>query len=282
MRIKKNNSIVYGVIAIFVSVLCISQVNAAEYENYFGIEMTNSEYNTLLNLGFTEDEIYYMNEETYLQNKDANANLEAKETKYYKTIYTDLVGNSYSTEITEDEYENQPMIDSRGTVTTGYKQMVSTISQNGNKYRFKVSVAWRNMPTVKSYDIIGVGFEDNKIYIDSSVYFNFYWCNSSGNCTTDASYYDKKSKSTGGSAVYDLPNSPVSLSATLYYDVAKSTSNTITSLRMCGDYSHATSNVSIAQAANHDISISGLELGSGTIGYYDEIPCAISTWNGSW
>jgi len=140
MRFKKNNSFVYGVIAIFVSVLCVSQVSAAEYENYFGIEMTNSEYNTLLNLGFTEDEIYYMNEETYLQNKDANANLEAKETKYYKTIYTDLVGNSYSTEITKDEYENQSMIDSRGTVTTGYKQMVSTISQNGNK---AVSAAFR-------------------------------------------------------------------------------------------------------------------------------------------
>ena len=87
MRIKKNNSFVYGVIAIFVSVLCVSQVNAAEYKNYFGIEMTNSEYNTLLNLGFTEDEIYYMNEETYLQNKDADANLVAKETKYYKVWF---------------------------------------------------------------------------------------------------------------------------------------------------------------------------------------------------
>ena len=282
MRVIKNNSIVYGVIAIFVSVLCVSQVSAAEYENYFGIEMTNSEYNTLLNLGFTEDEIYYMNEETYLQNKDANANLVAKETKYYKTIYTDLAGNSYSTEITEDEYESQPMIDSRATVTTTYKQMVSMISQNGSKYRFKVTLAWRNMPSVKSYDIIGVGFDNDDIYIDSSICFNYHWCNSSGNCTTDSTYYNKKSKSTGGSAVYDLPNSPISLGATLYYDVAKSTSSTITSLRMCGDYSHATSNVTTTQAANHNITMNGLELGSGTIGYYDEIPCAISTWSGSW
>ena len=220
----------------------------------------------------------------YLENKDLDANLVSENVKYYKTIYTDLIGNPTSVEINEDEYNNQPSLSARGTVTTEYKQMVTTISQNGNKYRFKVSLSWRTLPSTRSYDIIGVGFDDDEydIYIDSSVYFNFYYCNSSGDCTLDASYYDKKKKSTGGAAVYKLPTSIVSLSATLYYDVSKNTSSTINSLKMYGDYSHATSSVSVGNVSDYDISMSGIELGSSLVAKYDAIPCAISTWSGSW
>ena len=38
--------------------------------------------------------------------------------------------------------------------------MIATISKNSNKFRYKVTVGWRNMPSTRSYDIIGVGFED--------------------------------------------------------------------------------------------------------------------------
>ena len=281
MMNQKIKTSIISLIVLLVSFMCTEQVNAANYINYFGIEMTNQEYNTLINLGFTEDEIYYMNEEVYLENKDADAKLVSKNTKYYKTIYTDLSGNPYNVEITEEEYENQPMMDSRTTVRTEYKEMTSILSQNGNKYRYKVSLSWKKTPSTKSFDIIGVGFEGN-VFIDSSVYFNFYWCNSSGTCTTDASYYNKKSKSTGGAAVFDFPDSAVSLSAALYYDVSKNTSSTITSQRMCGDYSHATSNVSVGDISNYDISIAGIQLGGSLINKYDAIPCAISTWTGSW
>lgn len=277
----KNKTFIIGIFILLVSFMSTEQVNAVNYQNYFGIEMTNQEYNTLINLGFSEDEIYYMSEEVYLENKDANANLVSKNTRYYKTIYTDLAGNPYNVEITKDEYENQPNGNARATVNTEYKQMTSLLSQNGNKFRYKVSLGWKNMPSTKSFDIIGVGFDDD-VYIDSSVYFNFYWCTSSGNCTTDASYYNKKNTSTGGAAVFDFPDNAVSLSATLYYDVSKNTSNTITSLRMCGDYAHATSNVSVGSISNYNITYDGLLLGSSIISKYDEIPCAISTWSGSW
>lgn len=278
---SKKNLLTYGVIALLVLFVSVEQVNATKYENYFGVEMTNEEYNTLLNLGFSEDEIYHMDETTYLENRDLDANLVSKDTKYYKTIYTDLAGTPAAVEITEDEYNNQSSLSARGSVTTEYKQMVTTLSQNGSKYRYKVSLAWRSLPSTRSYDIIGVGFEDN-VYINSSVYFNFYYCNSSGTCTTDATYYDKKKTSTGGSAVYKLPTSIVSLSATLYYDVSKNTSSTITHLEMCGDYSHATKTISVSNISDYNISINGVELQSGTIGYYDSIPCATSTWSGSW
>ena len=278
---KKSKIFVYGIIAIFVSIISIVQVNADIYENYYGIEISNNEYNTLLNLGFSEEEIYYMTEDTYLENKDLDAKLVAKDNKYYKTTYTDLSGNSYTTEITAEEYENQPTTSARGVVTTEYKEMISTISQNGNKFRYKVNLLWRNMPSRRSYDIIGIGFDD-PVFIDSSVYFNFHWCNSSGNCTTDASYYNKKKTSTGGAAVYDLPDNAASLSSTLYYDVSKNTSNTITNLIMYGDYAHATSNVSSNNIGDYDITRNGIELWSSIGTKYDAIPCAESYWHGTW
>ena len=278
---KKNKNYMRGMLALFVSIVCLGQVNAAEYENYFGIEMNNEEYNTLINLGFTEDEIYYMNEETFIENKDSNANLVSKEQKYYKTIYNDLSGNSYTIEVGKEEYDNQPMINLRGTVQTAYKTMITTISQNGSKYRYKVSLSWNNMPSTRSFDIIGIGFIDD-VRIDSSVYFNYYWCNSSGTCQTQSYYYDKKNTNFGGAAVYDLPDNAYSLSSTLYYDVVKDTSETITYLEMCGDYSHATTNINVNNVSDYDIGIAGIELGYSLVGDYDAIPCAMATWHGSW
>ena len=60
----------YAVISIFTLTLFIGSVSASEYINYYGIEMTEEEYDNLINLGFSQDEIYHMSEETFAQNKD--------------------------------------------------------------------------------------------------------------------------------------------------------------------------------------------------------------------
>ena len=46
----------------------------------------------------------------------------------------------------------------RGTVETTYKKVVSTLSKNSNYFRYKISVTWKNIPSTRSYDIIGIGF----------------------------------------------------------------------------------------------------------------------------
>lgn len=281
MEIKKNKLYSYLVISLFVLMQCIGQANASEYINYYEISMTSQQYNNLLNLGFSEDEIYYMDEETFEINKDLPATLLAKNSKYYKTVYTGLDGQSYSTEITKDEYNNQGSMDPRGTVTTEYKEMVTVISQNGNYYRYKVTVGWKQLPATRSYDIIGIGFDDD-VYIASSVYFNYSYCVSSGDCTTSTIYHDKKKISTGGSAVYKLPgNEARSLTAVLYYDVAKNTTDTITGLHMYGDYSHATETVGYSQYTDYTITHNGIVLGDSIV-YYDAIPCAVASWGGTW
>lgn len=283
MLVKRSNLVICCLLVISIFIFNIGKVNASEYINYYGISMNDEEYDNLLNLGFTSDEIYYMNEETFENNKNIESSLVVRNERYYKTIYTGLNGEGYSNEITKEEYDNQSGMNTRGTVNTTYKKMISTISENGSKFRYKVTVAWKQMPSTRSYDIIGIGHDNTtNIYISSGVFFNYYYCYSDSSCTTSTMYFDKNNLSTGGSVVYKVPSDDIrELSSALYYDVAKSTSSTITELNMCGDYSHATTAYSSGYT-DHTVNINGISLGSTIAGYYDEIPCALSTWYGSW
>lgn len=259
----------------------IENSSAQEYINYNGIHMNVKEYNTLLNLGFSDNQIYYMDKKTYLNNKDLDAKLISQTTRYYKTIST-TYGKSYDVEVTKEEYNNSKENNQiRGIVNTTYKRIISSIAQNGNKYRYTVTTSWKQMPSVHSYDIIGIGFDDD-VYISSSVYFSYTYANSSGTYTTSTTYYNKKNTSTGGAAVYKIPDNIVSLSATLYYDVSKNTSNTINLLTICGDYAHATSNVPSSYISTYSIGISGISLGTLLGSYYDETPCAMEYANVNW
>jgi len=282
---KKNHLIMYVLITMCAYTLSIGVAYASNYVNYRGISMTDEEYNNLINLGFTEDEIYYMGEDMFNQNKNIESSLESVNEKYYKTIYTDLNGGNYSTELTEDEYNNQSSNNMRGYVETSYKKLVTTISKNSdNSFRFKSSLIWKQFPAVRSYDIIGMGFNNNNIYINAGLVFGYYYCDSSGNCPESTAHYNRKELSTGGGVVYKLPSGDIrGLGAVLYYDVKKiDSSQTITFLEMCGDYSHATANVSQSNISDYSVNINGIQLLSGLVGYYDEIPCSSTEWGGTW
>lgn len=275
--IKKNNKVVKYLIIVMVvvtmSVINIGHPLAVNHTsvNYFGIEMTMDEYMTLLNLGFTEDEIYYMTEETFEENKDLDATLVASSTKYYKTVVP-MYGMSYSVEVTPQEYLNHGDAQILGTLTTYYRRAVSTISENGTKYRYKLSNGWLNWPPVASYDIMAIGFEDSVYISSNNVYFNYYYIDDDG-AHTSTVWYDRKKTSTGGSVVYKMPSNVISLSSQLYFDVKKNTTDTLTGLTMCADYAHAMSNVTSSQAANHGISSGGIVHDASVVNYYDAVPC---------
>jgi hypothetical protein len=281
---KINKLFVFAIIGVLSFAVGIKTSNAQEYINYNGIHMTTNEYNTLINLGFTEEQIYHMDEDTYESNKDLDAKLVSQTVRYYKTI-TPAYGTGYDVEITEEEYNNavkDPTFSNKGVVDTTYKTITSSIAQNGSKYRYNVSTLWKQMPSTRSYDIIGIGFS-GQVYISSSVYFSFTYANSSWNYTTSTQYYNKKSLSTGGAAVYKLPTGTIkALSASLYFDVSKSTSSTITSLAICGDYAHATSNVPVGNVGDYGISINGINLYSTIVNLYDATPCAMEYANVNW
>lgn len=248
---------------------------SSNYVNYYGIEMTDDEYNTLLNLGFTDDEIKYMDERTFEENKDLDATLVATTHKYLKIIYP-MYGASYVTELTEQQFYEQTsgqVAAPLGEVTTQWIHEVATISQNGSKYRYKNSVNWTNIPEERYFDVIGIGFI-NSVYIDSSIYFNYVYMNASGNYTSSTLYYNKKNLSTGGTTTYKLPSTMYSLSANIYFDVSKNTTDTLSVLEFCGDYAHALSSVTWSQAANHGIGSLGIDFDPSVYYYFNQIPCA--------
>ena len=262
--------------------ICINNVKALDYENYFGITMTETQYNNLLNQGFNEEEIYYMDEDTFNENKNLTAELVSVNSKFYKSIYTDLNGNPQIVELTEAEYENESSTQMRGYVQTEYKRLDAYIAQIDNTYfRYKVTLGWRRMPAVRSYDIIGLSFEDTTVTIPGLVNFQFSYCIETGDCFSDGTYYYKAKNYNGGSAVYKFPTNARSMSVKLYYDVIKNTSETITSQLVHGDYAHATESVDYAIFSNHTMTRGGLSLGT-SAPYYDEIPCADTGWVGTW
>ena len=265
-------------------VVCASE----NYVNYYGIEMNDEEYANLLGLGFTEDEIYHMESEEFNANKDIESSLEAISTKYYvSTSRYDSLGRvvfSNTTEVSEAEYNDSSiMVRSTAQVETAYKRMVTTISQAGDKYRYKVTLTWKQMPKVRSYDIIAIGLEPALVYRSSAVAFNQTYC-ISNNCTNTSSYSVASLDLAGAGVSFKLPTSTsiTGLRSYFYYDVSKEYNGTLTVMYADGDYAHATSTVTTSQATGYYVNQVGIMLDSGIASYYDSISSAEAEWNGSW
>ena len=207
--------------------------------------------------------------------------------KYYKTTtYNNYmcIPNSITEEITKNEYDNfdVSMIKGDATVETTYKKLTSQIYQNGNKYRYKAVLTWKNMPSTRSYDIMAIGHHAS-VQRDNGPYFSLYFCKSDGTCTTTTSHYPQ-TFSAGSGVSFKLPNgSLTTLISTLYFDVVKTNANsTIYSQIAAADYAHATSSVTSSQSMNYTVGTNGISLGSGITSKYDSMNAAIATWNGTW
>ena len=250
--------------------LCSSfYVNASStFINNNNIAISSIEYENLLNLGFTRDEILNMTESEFNSNKD-------------------LVGEIVSQEVVDvDSIENNGSAASilgyqPGYVETTGKKMTTTIIAVNGRYRYKVSLEWKNMPSTRSYDIIGIGI-DPEVKIASGLYFQSNYCYSSSNCSSNG-VNAQKITSNGATSTFKLPSATVvSLSSYLYFEVEKNTSDTITELKAYGDYSHATKSISLTNAKNHSINRGGISLDSSISGYYDSMTTAIATLTCSW
>ena len=262
------------------------------YTNLYNIEMTEQEYNNLLELGFNENEIYHMTNDIFMDNKDIEATLECETIEYYKVTTVTQNGNTTSTSeiITKDEYETgspgpQTRASYDGVITTDYKIMRTNISQLSSvQYRYKVTLTWRNMPSKRSYDIIAIGFEPAKVRMYSDIFFQQQYTTSGGSSSTSVTCIPLTG-SNGGSAVFKLPVGTMSsLSSYLYYNVRKaSDSVTVTSMDAGGDYAHATENVSEANAQRHSVNHgTGIELESAVEDSFDDIGVATASWYGTW
>lgn len=105
-------------------VCCNNNVLAInEYINFYNITMNDEQKNNLISLGFSEEQIYYMEEDEFDKNKDLQGIIVSEDTKYIKSTYIyknndiSLVSgysnfnsleliNVINEEVTEEEYNN--------------------------------------------------------------------------------------------------------------------------------------------------------------------------------
>lgn len=212
--------------------------------------------------------------------------------KYYKTITyenNDFVEEEIITHTTEISKEEYDLADTgvavasttSGSTETTYKKMTTTIQSNGNYYRYKNKLIWKNIPKVRSYDIIGIGFLAS-VKVKGSPHFEQYYCYDSGGCVTSTTNYPQ-TFATGAGTSFALPTGSLSrLEQTFYFDVEKNTSYEIISQYAYGDYSHATSTVSLANSKKYSVTSGGINLETAIYNSYDSINKATASWSGSW
>ena len=212
--------------------------------------------------------------------------------KYYKTVtllnpLEASNDNNYypsiTTEVSEEEYNNSDNLIQRDvTVETTYKKLTVSISKfNADYYRYRAILNWKQMPSTRSYDVLGIGHYTS-VQVSGNANFEEYYCLSGGSCYTNTSYYQKIT-SLGTGVMFALPSGSLStLKQTLILLVHKTNpANTIVSQVAVGDYAHATSVISYNSAKNFTVDIYGVDVGS-NFNYYDDMPFAASSWAGTW
>ncbi len=231
-----------------------------------------------------------------------NYDMVSQKVKYYKTITyynkNDLLLNNLNSnlnfipysetfEISEEEYlkasddNNQNNANPVSSETT-YQKMTSSIYSNGSYYRYKNEMEWKKMPTVRSYDIIAIGFNQS-VKLHGNTYFLQEYCYTNGTCASSTSN-DSQVFASGAGTTFKLPTGTLSsLKQTFYFDVEKNTSSTIVSQYAFSDYSHAIKTITKENAKKYSVSRSlGIVLNSSIDSYYDVFSVADASWSGTW
>lgn len=271
------------------------------YTNNEGLSMTEEQYNNLLNQAFSEKQVESMDLQTFTDNKDIQAQIVAQVKKYVKTTTSVRNGIEFHTSefLTEDEImqeveatKNNPPYPSRDATGTYYNGIAYTsykvvqtyiVNLDDDTMRYKVDIHWLQIPTTRSYDIMGIGIESNKVQINSGLNFRETWWASNSEHYATSCY--PKYENTGGTVMFLLPSGSLqSLEAYLYFTVDKKAGvNTVTTLSAAGDYAHATTSVS-DDAYNYFSTniVTGIEIDNPYANSYDEMSEAVASFVGTW
>lgn len=286
---------------ILMSTTVVNAANEVYHINRKNIEMTEKEYNNLLTLGFTEKYIDEMEHEEFLANKDLEGTRLSTTKKYYKrtTVMRNGIKSFTTQEITEEEAIKEKELQSqkvpyRGPAGNYYDGMIGSyifsmttnITGIGNTYmRFMNNYEWYTAPSERYYDIIGIGIEQSKVQMATSIIFNEHWVTTDGNPGI-TQVCSPKYESTGGLAAFKLPEASVeTLYMSLYFNVMKKPNvGTITELYAVGDYAHAICNISPSNLMSH-VSIdasSGIMIDSTYNTCFISSSPAVASFIGTW
>lgn len=251
------------------------------YMNLNNIPISEIEYENLIKLGFTGEQIKSMTEDEFLANKDLEGEIVAQTVKYYKTTTTYReekltrtfnynIVDSNTEEITEEEYEKaESQISTyallNGYTETTYKKMTTTIISVNNRYRYKNDLFWKIMPATRSYDILSIGIDSTVSGIPNTKYYRTTYdmtYNSGGGYCSTSTTGTWNMGPNGYVVTFDLPNNTSSanvtaLSSYMYFEVQKLTNNTINTLNAYGNYKHAQKSVNSSVTTGVSVGING-------------------------
>ena len=241
-------------------------------------QITEQEYNNLLNLAFTPNEIYRMGIEEFNANKDLEGTIVSQAT----LDLSEFPQLSLNPDVTCGCEGIGPR--ATGYCQTAYKKMTSYIVTLSGYYRYKVTLEWLQMPLKRSWDIIAIGYDPDVVEPSPSPTFRQSWCYSSGTCegSYQGYYY---SYDNAEMVVFDLPNGTnvTSMESYLYYEVVEADGAIDTSiLESYADYAHATTTLSSAPSSDK-LSFLGEIWYTNPYGtYYDDIQVVHLTQTANW
>ncbi len=246
------------------SVFLFSNVKAESYyTNKNGVEMSETEYNTIKTL-FQEDYVSVITQDEF--NKYKNANIIDTVELFQKEIIVN--GEVISQEnVTEEEYNaylaekdtNDSKSGGSSSYETSYKRLVGSIIDNGNHhYAYAGSLAWKKVPKVRSYDVFAfrlLNFTYSGV-TGSQVYFT-----SGGHSTIsyNSSSAGYKGLSNGAGLSMNLKDG----SNITGYTMTMTANLTGTNLSyghgtVYVSYQHATANLTRAESMSYSISGTGM------------------------
>lgn len=279
---------------IFLLLLTVSFKNVSALEektifvNNHGVNVTEDRFLELMDAGYTINDIHNMDLETYTNASTDNEDI-AIATKYYKTTTTTRYGNTTTEteEVTEQEFnDNQGgTINMRasGTVETTYKKLMSSITSNTEySYRmnYRTYMYWKTLPSVRSYDIIGMGFDST--VVNMATYPDFYQLYTQGGSTYTSTQAYVDTFNNGVGAVFELPTNVRTLCQDISFEVSRA-NGTVTRQETSGDYAHAIQTVNGPTVrSNYSSTTLGLSLYSAINSKYDAMSEATVIWEGTW
>lgn len=269
----------YLLAVLTMSLLFTTSIKAEEniIENYFGIKMTTTEYNNLLNLGFSEEDIYLMDEDTYINNKDLIGHVVSTNITRYKTVRRGLETVTYVA--TEEEFQSRNEVMPLGVVENYWRSVVTKIIQVDSNYRYMVSTSWNTIPIERNYDVIAIGIPVDVIRTTYPTFTRHY-------CDYDDCYNSNvgaiKTGRYGAGASFKIPSGTLTgIGASLYFDVEKYVSETLTYQEFCGMYAHGT-NTTLTESKDYTIATGGIGFGASAVDKYVVMGCSYGTWTGTW
>lgn len=269
----------YLLAVLTISLLFTNSIKAEEniIENYFGIKMTATEYNNLLNLGFSEEDIYLMDEDTYINNKDLIGHVVSSNVTRYKTVRRGLETVTYVA--TEEEFQSRNEVMPLGVVDNYWRSVVTKITQIDSNYRYMVSTIWNTMPSERDYDVIAIGIS-YRVIRDTYPTFTRHYCDYDDCYNTNVGVI--KTGRYGAGASFKIPSGTLTgLGAALYFDVTKYISDTITYQEFCGEYAHG-DGTSLTESRDYTIATGGIGFGASAVDKYVIMGCSYGTWTGTW